>query len=64
VAVTVGLVGGLGPESTVDYYRRILECWAREEPGSAPSILIDSLDVNLALRLVAGSAAPGPISWR
>ena len=24
--VTAGLVGGLGPESTIDYYRRILEC--------------------------------------
>src|SRR6185503_17509179 len=24
---TVGLIGGLGPESTVDYYRRILEAW-------------------------------------
>jgi len=25
--VTAGLVGGLGPESTIDYYRRILEAW-------------------------------------
>ena len=49
---SVGLVGGLGPESTIDYYRRILERWARERPGSAPSIVIDSLDVQLGLRLV------------
>jgi aspartate racemase len=49
----VGLVGGLGPESTIDYYRRILEAWAHEEPSTAPSIVIDSLDVQLALRLVA-----------
>jgi aspartate racemase len=49
---TVGLVGGLGPESTIDYYRRILESWAREEPATAPSIVIDSLDVRRALRLV------------
>lgn len=49
---TVGIVGGLGPESTIDYYRRILETWAREEPGSAPSMVIDSLDVQRALRLV------------
>jgi aspartate racemase len=48
----VGIVGGLGPESTVDYYRRILEAWAREDPSTAPSIVIDSLDVQLALRLV------------
>ena len=39
-------------ESTIDYYRRILEAWEREEPGTAPSIVIDSLDVRRALRLV------------
>jgi aspartate racemase len=49
---TVGLVGGLGPESTVDYYRRLLEAWAREDPYTVPSIVIDSLDVRRALRLV------------
>jgi aspartate racemase len=54
---TVGLVGGLGPESTIDYYRRILEAWQREVPGTAPSIVIDSLDVQLGLRLVATDRA-------
>jgi aspartate racemase len=48
-----GLVGGLGPESTVDYYRRILEAWARVDQTTAPRLLIDSLDVQLGLRLVA-----------
>jgi aspartate racemase len=54
---TVGLVGGLGPESTIDYYRRILEAWSREEPTSAPSVVIDSLDAQRALRLVANDRA-------
>src|SRR5262245_52763280 len=49
---SVGIVGGLGPESTIDYYRRILAAWEREDPSTAPSIVIDSLDVQLALRLV------------
>jgi aspartate racemase len=52
-AKSVGLVGGLGPESTIDYYRRILQGWERDEPGSSPSIVIDSLDVQVGLRLVA-----------
>lgn len=52
LVASVGIVGGLGPESTIDYYRRILEAWAREEPSRAPSIVIDSLDVGRALRLV------------
>jgi aspartate racemase len=51
--VAVGIVGGLGPESTVDYYRRILAAWEREDPSSAPSIVIDSLDAQRALKLVA-----------
>ena len=49
----VGIVGGLGPESTIDYYRRILAAWERVEPSTAPSVVIDSLDVQRALRLVA-----------
>jgi aspartate racemase len=54
---SVGLVGGLGPESTIDYYRRILQAWEREAPGSTPSIVIDSLDVTRALDLVARDRA-------
>jgi aspartate racemase len=48
---TVGIVGGLGPESTIDYYRRILSAWEREDPNTAPSIVIDSLDVRRGLYL-------------
>jgi aspartate racemase len=46
-------VGGVGPESTIDYYRRILAAWDRIDSSSMPSIVIDSLDVQKALRLVA-----------
>lgn len=51
----VGLVGGLGPESTIDYYKQIIDGWQNHEPGSAPSIVIDSLDVQQAIRLVSGN---------
>jgi aspartate racemase len=49
----LGLVGGLGPESTIDYYCRILDSWKATDPGTSPSIVIDSLDVRRALDLVA-----------
>jgi aspartate racemase len=49
---SVGLVGGLGPESTIDYYRRVLDAWQRDDPATAPSIVIDSLDVRRGLHLV------------
>ena len=58
----VGLVGGLGPESTIDYYRRLLDGWQRHHPGSAPSIVIDSLDAQMALGLVQADR-PGLIEY-
>ncbi len=53
----VGLVGGLGPESTIDYYRRILDAWARVDPSTSPAIVIDSLDVQRGLHLAASDHA-------
>jgi aspartate racemase len=58
----VGLVGGLGPESTIDYYRRIIAAWEARSPGSSPGIVIDSLDVQEGLRLVA-TDRPGMIEY-
>jgi len=49
---SVGLIGGLGPESTIDYYRRLLAEWRRHDPGSAPSLVIDSVDVQYGLKLL------------
>jgi aspartate racemase len=54
---TVGLVGGLGPESTIDYYRRIQKAWEKHDPSSHPSIILDSLDVQKTMRLVATDRA-------
>jgi aspartate racemase len=59
---TLGIVGGLGPESTIDYYRRILEEWKRDHPSSSPSIVIDSLDVTRGLDFVEHDR-PGLIEY-
>jgi aspartate/glutamate racemase len=56
-ASSVGLFGGLGPESTIDYYRRLLAAWQRNDPTSAPSLVIDGLDAQLALRLANSDRA-------
>jgi aspartate racemase len=53
----VGIVGGLGPESTIDYYRRLIAQWQVDQPESSPAIVIDSLDVQAGLRLVANDRA-------
>jgi aspartate racemase len=48
-----GMIGGLGPESTVDYYRLIIARYRSRNPdGSYPSLIIDSLDLAKGIRLV------------
>ncbi|MEO8192026.1 MAG: amino acid racemase [Acidobacteriota bacterium] len=43
---TAGIIGGIGPESTIDYYRLILSRYRERRPdGAAPSILINSIDI-------------------
>lgn len=54
---TAGLLGGLGPESTIDYYRRILQLWQEEYPGSSPSLVIHSLDLDRGIDLVRNDRA-------
>jgi aspartate racemase len=50
---TLGIVGGIGPESTIEYYRFILDgCRKRIADGSAPQIIIDSIDVNRGLAML------------
>jgi aspartate racemase len=50
----VGIIGGIAPESTIDYYRRIIAaCRERTGDGSYPAILIDSIDLTKMLRLAA-----------
>jgi aspartate racemase len=41
----IGIVGGLGPESTVDYYRMIIEEYGKQKAGHAPEIIIYSLNM-------------------
>ena len=50
---TAGIIGGIGPESTIEYYRQIIALY-RERTGdnSYPPILIDSIDMTHMLELV------------
>ena len=52
---TLGIIGGIGPESTIEYYRRIHALYSqRISDGSAPSIIINSID-NKQLLDLAGT---------
>ena len=51
---TLGIVGGLGPESTIEYYRLLITGYReRVLDGSYPPLLIDSIDVGRVLSLAA-----------
>lgn len=44
---TIGIVGGLGPESTVDYYQRIIADFVRRRPAATyPEIVIFSANMD------------------
>jgi aspartate racemase len=50
---TAGMIGGLGPESTVDYYRTIISRFRDRNPnGEFPHLIINSLDVDKGLAFV------------
>ena len=52
----IGIIGGLGPETTVEYYRRIIALYRRRNPdGSAPYIIINSLDMKKVLNMLTAS---------
>jgi len=51
---TLGIIGGIGPESTIDYYRLLLAAYReRTRDGSAPAILINSIDMDRMLGMIA-----------
>jgi aspartate racemase len=52
VAGTLGLIGGITPASTIDYYRSLVAAYQRERPNQFPSILINSIDLTRLLDLV------------
>ena len=46
----IGVIGGIGPESTVDYYRAMIAAYrARQPDGSYPAIVITSIDASVML---------------
>ncbi|MEM7346196.1 MAG: amino acid racemase [Chloroflexota bacterium] len=50
---TVGIIGGIAPESTVQYYRLIIDLYREKvADGSYPPILINSIDMTMMLDLI------------
>ncbi len=57
---TLGIVGGLGPESTMEYYRAIIALYReRQRDGSYPEFIINSVDLKKGLDFMAANNLAG-----
>jgi aspartate racemase len=53
---TVGIIGGIGPESTIEYYRLIIAEYRRRQlDGSYPSIIVNSIDLSKMIDLITAN---------
>ena len=54
----LGVIGGIGPESTVEYYRLLIaRCREQKSSGTAPQIIVNSIDNQRLLSLAANDLA-------
>jgi aspartate racemase len=50
---TIGIIGGIGPESTIDYYRKIVSAYCEYDiNGNYPRIIINSINMSEMLNLL------------
>lgn len=59
----IGIVGGIGPESTHDYYRRIVAALADRKTGERPDVVIYSANMDELFALVAAKDWDGLTAW-
>ena len=60
----IGIIGGLGPESTIDYYKGIINAFRQREVGLVtPEIIIYSADVSRLLELVEAKDWNNLVDW-
>lgn len=56
---TLGIVGGIGPESTIEYYRRLIAAYRQKEnDGSYPHLILNSINLTEMLALLSGNRLP------
>jgi aspartate racemase len=56
----LGIIGGVGPESTIEYYQNIIALYRdRQRDGSYPEFIINSVDLKKGLDFMAESNLTG-----
>jgi len=60
----IGIIGGIGPESTVDYYKLIIEAFnKKQETPGYPEIIIYSADLYELMKIIEAKDWPGLTDW-
>jgi len=60
----LGIIGGLGPESTVDYYQKIIALYREQRgDGSYPQFVINSIDLTKGLNFIEANDLAGMASY-
>src|SRR5207244_12974615 len=61
---TLGIIGGLGPESTIDYYGRIIALYReRTGDGSYPQFIINSISLKKGLDFMDANNLTGMAAY-
>ena len=61
---TLGMIGGTGPESTVEYYQRLMAAHrARHADGRAPSLIINSVDNRKLVDWFSANQLPAVVDY-
>src|SRR5207244_6082572 len=57
---TLGMIGGVGPESTVDYYKNIIAMYRERQPdGSYPQFVINSINLQKGIDFLEANDLSG-----
>ncbi|PYI57763.1 MAG: aspartate racemase [Verrucomicrobia bacterium] len=57
---SLGIIGGVGPESTIEYYQNIIALYReRQRDGSYPEFIINSVDLKKGLDFMAANNLTG-----
>jgi aspartate racemase len=57
---TLGIIGGLGPESTIDYYQKIIALYReRTRDGSYPEFIVNSVNLRKGLNFMDANDLAG-----
>jgi aspartate racemase len=60
----IGIIGGIGPESTVDYYKLIIGAFHKKQPDLGyPEIIIYSANISSLMKILEAKDWPGLVDW-